>query len=599
MDPKVMDYLGIRENQPLVSKEHIERLRSDMPLYARLGLQITTRKGQLVELAFNAAQRLVNDKVERQLAETGRVRCLILKARQEGMSTFVAARIYRGCTLWGHRSGLVLADKRERAGIIFGIYERFDKHVPQPLKPPKSATRRQQEMTWKTDSRISVETAGDPEAGRGYTVQYLHASEQAMWEHAEETWTAVMQAVPLDSGEVYVESTAKGVGNLFHRLWQQAEAGQNDWLPIFLPWFVAEEYRIPPRPDEEADIVASTDEFERWAQDEGVPFEGENIKLGTDQLAWRRKKIADDFAGDERLFRQEFPATATEAFIVSGNAFFDAYALEDLARGVRVPWRGNIYLRQGGVDTRPAERGWLRVWEKPQRTGHYVIGVDTAQGKQVSAPTFEANEGRSEMWGRDFTSADVIKCCEFDGEFWMRCNRLVANYHGRMTPEVAAKELRLLGMWYSALDRGGAGRPALLAVERNHSSGQTILRYLREHYHYPNLFYNRRFNTRLRKATEFLGWVTDVQSRMPLLDGLASAIREGDIDLPSDDHIREMRTFIRDNVVGADGTPQAQEGCHDDRVISLAIAHEMTRYHTHDPEGAMPEWERADSLTGL
>lgn len=573
-----------------------------MGLYARLALSITTRKGQLVQLQFNAAQRLVNAKIEDQLARTGRIRCLILKARQEGMSTFVAARIYRGCTLWGHRSGLVLADKRERAGIIFGIYERFDKNLPAPLKPPKQTGLRKQEMTWKTDSRISIETAGDPEAGRGYTVQYLHASEQAMWDHAEETWTAVMQAVPLDSGEVYVESTAKGVGNLFHRLWQQAEAGENDWLPIFLPWFAAEEYELPPTDQELEAIQNSSEEFERYAQDEGVPFEGERVFLRPGQLLWRRKKIADDFAGDERLFRQEFPATADEAFIIAGNAFFDAYALEDLSKHTEAPsWRGNIYLRQGGVDTRRDALGWLRVWEPPTRLGHYVIGVDTAMGRQISPPKFERGEGRSELWGRDYTSADVMRVCKFDeeGGVWVRCHELVASYHGRMDPEIAAKELRLLGMWYSSIDRLGGGRPALLAVERNHSSGQTILRILREELRYPTLFYNRRFNTRLRKPTEFLGWVTDVQSRMPLLDGLAAAVREGDILLPSEGHIREMRTFVRDNVVGADGTPQAQEGCHDDRVISLAIAYEMSRYHAHDPEGAMPEWERADTLTGL
>ncbi len=572
-----------------------------MALYSRLALSITTRKGQLVQLQFNAAQRLVNGKIEAQLKRTGRVRCLILKARQEGMSTFVAARIYRGCTLWGHKAGLVLADKRERAGIIFGIYERFDKNLPAPLKPPKSTGLRKQEMTWKTDSRISVETAGDPEAGRGYTVQFLHASEQAMWDHAEETWTAVMQAVPLDSGEVYVESTAKGVGNLFHRLWTQAEAGENDWLPIFLPWFAAEEYRMPVTDAEREAIVTSTQEFERYAQDQGIPFEGENVKLTPEQLSWRRKKIADDFAGDERLFRQEFPATATEAFIIAGNAFFDAYALEDFERLTKPAWRGNIYLRQGGVDVRTAERGWLRVWERPDIGGHYVIGVDTAAGRQISAPKFEQGEGRSEMWGRDFTSADILRVCRFDEEsgLWVRCHELVASYHGRMSPEIAAQDLRLLGMWYSSIDRLGGGRPALLAVERNHSSGQTVLRYLREQLRYPTLFYNRRFNTRLRKPTEFLGWVTDVQSRMPLLDGLAAAVREGDILVPSEDHIREMRTFVRDNVIGADGHPEAQEGCHDDRVISLAIAYEMSRYHAHDPEGAMPEWERADTLTGL
>ena len=46
----------------------------------------------------------------------------------------------------------------------------------------------------------------------------------------------IMQAVPDAPGtEVILESTANGMGNLFHQLWQQAETGDGEYESIFIP----------------------------------------------------------------------------------------------------------------------------------------------------------------------------------------------------------------------------------------------------------------------------------------------------------------------------------------------------------------------------
>lgn len=222
--------------------EHLRALRARLGTYCRHALKIQTKAGVLTELDPNFPQRLLAERVESQRRRTGRVRVVVLKARQEGISTWCAARIFHGTTLWSHRRGLVLADKLERAGEIFSIYERFDRHLPAPLRPPKRTSRRARELAWTTDSRLTVETAGDADAGRGTTIHFLHASELAMWPRAEETWTALMQAVPSDRGEVYVESTAKGIGNLFHRMWVAAESGTSEWCAVFLPWWIHAEY---------------------------------------------------------------------------------------------------------------------------------------------------------------------------------------------------------------------------------------------------------------------------------------------------------------------------------------------------------------------
>jgi hypothetical protein len=165
-----------------------------------------------------------------------------------------------------------------------------------------------------------------------------------------------------------------------------------------------------------------------------------------------------------------------------------------------------------------------------------------------------------------------------------------------MVPEIFAQGVWYLGYFYSSYGFNDIGRPSLIAVERNHSSGQTVLRELRENLRYPSLYYNRRFNTRMRKPTEYLGWVTDIQSRQPLLDGLAASVRENEIVISDMDTLKEMATFVRNE---EDGKPQAQEGCYDDRVIALAISHEMLRYHLHDPIGELPTWERAPTRSGV
>ncbi|MCH8110414.1 MAG: hypothetical protein IH905_00425 [Proteobacteria bacterium] len=104
-----------------------------------------------------------------------------------------------------------------------------------------------------------------------------------------------MQAVPDARGtEVVLESTANGMGNLFHQLWQQAETGDGEYEAIFIPWYWQEEYRRSAPSD--FSLTPEEDEY------------SDLYDLDMDQMAWRRAKITD--LRDEMLFRQEYPATA-------------------------------------------------------------------------------------------------------------------------------------------------------------------------------------------------------------------------------------------------------------------------------------------------
>ena len=577
----------------------IQRLRGDLPLYAQSCLKIRAKNSELVPLTFNDAQLRVHNLISQQRKRDNRVRAIVLKARQEGVSTYTAARFFRGMHLRQGVKAMVIADSLERAGVLFDIYQRYLSNLPPELLPRGKAVTQRKRMAFTHDSELAVRPASDTEAGRAQTIHLIHASEIAFWGSlgvdASATWTSLMQAVPHQGSEVIVESTAKGAGGLFHEMWENAENNDSGWLAIFLPWWIHKEYQLPCSAELRETIDSYTDDFEKQALTDGIWYEGKLHLLSYDQLAWRRMVIVENFGGDrERLgrdatrnFQQEYPATAEEAFLVSGSCFFDEDQLRLMTRTAGDPdMRGRLVLEPSDmVRLAPSDRGFVRIFDAPHPDKHYVIGADTAEGKLVAARM--GHEADSERGGRDFSSAVVYEPTE---------KKVVAELHGRIAPEVFAEQLRLLGNYYAC--GGGksdtARQVALIGVERSHSSGQTVLRLLREHYHYPRLFWAREFNKLTKRVGRVLGWNTTVETRMPMLDELGALIRAGELEVPSKDIVRELVTFV----VWEDGKPMAEEGTHDDRVIALAIANQMGREHRHTKLEQVNMFEPADTPTG-
>jgi hypothetical protein len=584
----------------------LARYRSDLAAYARDNLRIVTKQSMLVPLELNLAQRIVQARLSRQMREQGRVRAILLKARQEGLSTLVAARGYRRVHLYRHQKALVIADLKKRGAELFQIYDTFHRHLPDWIKPRKRYAQKASQLWYDTpdgsglNSKLSVETAGDVVVGRGSTIHFLHASEFAFWDNADTVFVGLMQAIPDKGSEVIIESTANGVGNLFHQIWESAERGENEFLPIFLPWWIHEEYRLDPSEVSRTEILMTLSRWEREAMEEGVEWEQPSELTGTrlasgaewnpetgkwrlslEQIAWRRDTIRNKLQGDERMFRQEYPATAREAFLVSGDGFFDEVVLLQYEERCRPPaQRGRLATVNDGIVVVPDPRGPLRIWKRPQDECEYVIFADTATGKQILEVERTAlSEAEAERGGRDFSAAYVL--CTVHREY-------VACLHGRMVPEVFARQLYYLGYLYSGpKSRTTSSRlPAYIAVERNHSSGETVLRMLDDGEglpsRYPFMHYHQQINRRTNRKTNVLGWQTTEENRQVVLDQFAQAMREGWIDIPDRDLVRECFTFVR----GKDGKPQAQEGCHDDRVIAAAGAWQLALIHRPRPDQA-------------
>ena len=254
-----------------------QRYKDDRRYFAERCLKIRSKSGELVPFLFNGVQAYVDAKLDEQVAATGKARALVLKARQEGLSTYIGGRYYHAVT---HRRGCqvyILTHEQDATNNLFGMVERFHRHNRSGMGPRTGAANAKELYFPGLDSGYSVGTAGSKAVGRSKTIQLFHGSEVAHWPNAGEHFAGVVQAVPdLPGTEIVLESTAAGIGGEFHERWQQAEAGDGDYLSIFVPWFWSSEYSRPPPLGFELN-----DEEEEYGQLHG---------LNLDQLVWRQRQ---------------------------------------------------------------------------------------------------------------------------------------------------------------------------------------------------------------------------------------------------------------------------------------------------------------------
>ncbi len=311
---------------------------------------------------MNTVQDYLHTRLETQRRDTGKVRALILKGRQQGCSTYVGGRFYHKTTHYRGIRTFILTHEQEATANLFEMVERFHTLMHPQFKPSTGASNRRELVFDGLDSGYRVGTAGTKGVGRSSTIQLFHGSEVAFWPHADTHAAGILQAVPdQPDTEIILESTGNGLGNFFHQAWQQAVAGQSEYQAIFIPWFWQDEYRT--------DIVG-----EDFTLDEEEQQYKELHKLDLLQIAWRRRKIIE--LGDPLLFKQEYPATPDEAFQSTGVESF--IKSEDvLAARRRQPYRSHGAVL-AGFD--PAREGDDRdAWV--YRQGLNAFGLEYHQFK--------------------------------------------------------------------------------------------------------------------------------------------------------------------------------------------------------------------------
>jgi len=540
-------------------EQTLSRLHHDFVYFAPVVLKVRDKQTKrMVPMVLRPAQERLALYIIGRLLEGKPVRVLILKARQEGVSTLMQAIFYWLCSTRPDQLSLTISHHDDTTGILHGISEAFWINSPARVRPQKRYSAKSKEMVFANRSNDPDELARNPglnsvmrtvsakNAGAGQGVLHVHGSEVALWEsvsqiNAKEVLETLLQVVPDAPGTIVaLESTARGVGNEFHRRWKQAErslaAGlDDDFYPYFIPWMEEPEYDAGEEWTWEL-LGDLTDREERLRR---------KYSVRPGQIAWRRSKIRQSFAGDEDTFDQEYPESPDVAFLKSGRPFFDLEEcqarIDELEAEPRpVVFRGEIEeetLERGEeeqirVVTREHRKGKLRVWEAPIEDEDYVIVCDPSEGS-------------------DGDPQDVVV---------LKASSLVevAGWHGHIDRGDLGDVLWRMGHLYNT---------ALVSVERQGGWGLTPLNVLQRR-GYPRI--HRRFEEgkKRRKRGLRLGFDMTETNRALILDALREAVHEGDYDCPDVTVWAEMMTFV----YGANGKPQADIGCHDDRVISRAVA---------------------------
>lgn len=222
-------------------------------------------------------------------------------------------------------------------------------------------------------SAIDGLTAGGKSVGRGMSYQRFHCSELPWWSDATETWSAVQAALGLE-GVCIVETTMSMRDPLASNLWHQ----KNDYAKIFFPVEMHKhEY------SRDASDLKSEDE--EWLRSEGF--------TDPEVMSWWLWTLENKFAGDKIIAFREFPQKPEHAFMVAEGRWFRASpTVVDPLRFHLVP----------GLD---GEQWRLSIFIEPtEGSGDYIIGVDTATGRDLDRSALAVVDRRTGRLCASFVS---------------------------------------------------------------------------------------------------------------------------------------------------------------------------------------------------
>lgn len=546
-----------------MTKEQLffHKLQNDKEWYIGNFLKIRDKTANIIPFKLNKAQKIVLELIKKDVEAGKPLRYLILKARQMGISTLTEALIFHDTSTHENKNALIIAHEEAASQNLFAMSKLYYENLPDLIRPMRRYSNGKVLSFENPDndesvraknpglrSKISIATAGSGEVGRSSTIHNLHVSELAFFPDARTTMLGLMQAVP-DQPNTFValESTANGVGDFFHDMWQKAERGENEFTPIFLPWFIQDEYKRLFRSDaEKAQFIEEVNTTSLSQTGDTLHTYEYELKekhgLTYEQLNWRKYTIQNKCQGDEILFMQEYPSTAEESFISSGRPKFNIRSLRKYQTITKEPIRrGYLVEREGVIHFMDDDKGYVSIWREPNEGESYAIGADVAQG----------------LSSGDFSSA-IVGNHEFDQ---------VAMWHGHIDPDLFGKELVKLAKYYN---------DAYLGVENN-NHGLTTLTAIRNE-EYWNIYHAKTYDKIGDKVTQTMGWSTNKKTKPLMIDKLAEFVRENYLGIYSDLVVGEMFTYVIDDKGGTN----AQNGCHDDTVIAFAILLQLLLEGRHE-----------------
>lgn len=254
---------------------------------------------------------------------------IITKSRQLGLSTLVA-----GYALWimlfnKDKNILVLATKQDTAkNMVTKVKFMYD-NLPAWLRGNKKPLE-DSKLTLKlpNGSQIKAVSAA-ADSGRSEAVSLLIIDEAAHIDDIDNIYTSIKPTIATGGGCIAL-SSPNGIGNWFHSTWVKAELGENDFIPIKLPW------QVHPERNE----------------------------------AWFAKEAANM---SPRAIAQEYECD----FLASGNTIVDPEVLK---------YYEATYIRDPLGKEGFGQELW--IWEYPDYTTSYILTSDVARGDGTDFSTF-------------------------------------------------------------------------------------------------------------------------------------------------------------------------------------------------------------------
>lgn len=467
-------------------------------------LSIQNKHRLKVPFKFNKAQA--------DLASHWTGREIILKSRQQGMSSAILAAGYVLCAFTEGYSFVVVSQELGATKRLLDRVRYYHEQLPEELRPRLSRDNRGEMRFPDTGSTLFIGTAGSSRFGRGDTIHFVHFSEPAFYDAiiGKDLVTGLSEAVPSD-GWISYESTPNGRSGLF---WDACQAAQREGSPFklrFYPWWWADEYK-------------STDK--RYM---GAPLsEVEEAlvlrhHLNMEQITWRRGKIAameiTNPGKGEVTFRQEYPSDPVSCFLASGACFFPSTAIDRHLLRVVPP----IMEEDSGL--------W--VWRSYNPGHRYVVVLDPSEGIEAER---ESDAG-------DYSGLAVLDA--HSGE-------IVAGMRRRVDVTTLA------GIGLEVAKRYGQ---ALLGLEST-GMGIALVSKVAEA-GYSNVYCHR-----MADGTYKMGFPTNSQTRPLVLQDFYDGLRDGGLTLYDERIVDEASSFVRK----PNGRIEASAGAHDDLLFSAMIA---------------------------
>ena len=111
--------------------EFARKAKHDFPTFAKNCLFIRTKEAGVKSFKLNKAQEYIHEKLEQQRMETGKVRAILLKGRQQGASTYVEGRFIWRTTMSKGVRAFILTHDAESTNALFEMTVRYYDNLPE------------------------------------------------------------------------------------------------------------------------------------------------------------------------------------------------------------------------------------------------------------------------------------------------------------------------------------------------------------------------------------------------------------------------------------------------------------------------------------